>query len=589
MQAGRNDPCPCGSGKKYKKCCLTTANTGVSSAPKQIGRAERTEIVKSALAIGDIPRAQRELEPLLRGSKAPASAWALACQVEMRARNFTKSAQYMARAVALEPERPLYWYNYGTALALAGNLKKAVESFRKALAIKPDLSIVYPNLGNALRDLGRTSEAMACYQRAFREPLVDLSTKSQILLSMHLFATDEHALLYEMHKQIGREISARCPEVSPRREHFKPREKIRIGYVSPRFSREIVSYFFKPLFDHHDRSRFEIYLYCATPRTDDMTHYFAEKADKWTIIGKQSDAEACQRIVDDEIDILIDLAGHAPESRISMIARKPAPVQISMLDYFDTTGVPALDYYVTDKFSTPEDSKQQFTEQLLHLEQLRLVYEAPDYAPNPTIRDLDNAGIVFGSFNRPHKIVPAVLDTWSKLLNATPGSRLLLKGSGFAAADVRENFLQRFASHGIEADRIEFRTASPHQDMLAEYGDMDIALDTFPYNGGLTTCEALWMGTPVITLIGERIISRQTAGMLHAVGLPQFIAHNVEEFVQIGKYWATHRDELVGIRRQLRANMAASPLTDAAGYTLDFERQLEQIYSQLCNAKELGH
>jgi protein O-GlcNAc transferase len=588
MQVGRNDPCPCGSGKKYKKCCLASDPVATDSAPRQISKTQRVEIVNSALAVGDTPRARRELEPLLRGNKVNAELWALACKVELRDKNFAGATQSMARAVALEPKRPSYWYNYGTALALDGQLEKAVESFHKALALDPGMSIVYPNLGHALRDLGRSDEAVACYKRAFREVAGNLSTMSQILVSMHLFTTSEHDLLYEMHKKLGGEITARSPTDSPHRDSIQPREKIRVGYVSPRFSREIVSYFFKPLFDHHDRSRFEIYLYCATSRTDDMTRYFAERADKWIEIGKLSDAETCQRIVTDEIDILIDLAGHAPESRITMMARKPAPIQISMLDYFDTTGVAAIDYYVTDRFSTPEDSRQKFTEQLLYLEHPRLVYEAPDYAPEPIIRESRANDIVFGSFNRPHKIVPGVVDAWSRLLRDVPESRLLLKGSSFASGDVCANFRQRFAACGIDKDRIEFRPASPHREMLAEYGDMDIALDTFPYNGGLTTCEALWMGTPVITMLGERIISRQTAGMLDAVGLGQFIAQDEEEFAQIGKYWATHRDELKALRQQLRATMAESPLTDASSYTADFEGQLEKIYSDSIIATPIG-
>lgn len=582
MQVGRNDPCPCGSGKKYKKCCLASGSVVTANTQIQISKAQRIELVNSALALNDTPRARRELEPLLRGNKVSPQLWALASKVELKSRNFTEAAESMARALVLAPERPDYWYNYGTALALDGQLENAVESFSKALALDPGMSIVYPNLGHALRDLGRSSEAIVCYQQAFREDSVNLSTKSQILLSMHLFATNEHDLLYNMHAQIGREIIALCPPDSPQRKAIRPRDKIRIAYVSPRFSREIVGYFFKPLFDHHDRSRFEIYLYCATPRTDDMTGYFADKADSWIEIGKLSDTETCQRIVSDEIDILIDLAGHAPENRITIMARKPAPIQISMLDYFDTTGVAAIDYYVTDRFSTPEDSRQKFIEHLVYLEQPRLVYEAPDYAPEPIIRASRDNGIVFGSFNRPHKIGPAALGAWSRLLREVPDSRLLLKGASFAAEDVRANFRQRFKACDIDADRIEFRPASPHRDMLAEYADMDIGLDTFPYNGGLTTCEALWMGTPVITLLGERIISRQTAGMLRAVGLPQFVAQDEEEFARIGKYWATHRDELTSLRRRLRASMAASPLTDAARYTADFERQLEQIYKQRC-------
>ncbi len=587
MSVGRNDPCPCGSGKKYKKCCLAGGRFEGEGAANQpaLTPAGRVEAADAALEVGDAVRARRLLQPLLERAGVAAPVWALACRIEMRARDFTRAAGYMAKALEQAPDNPRYLYNYGTALALGGELEKAVAVYRRALEIKPDFWVVYHNLAHSLRDLGRSAEAVECYRRVFHAGVHDISSMSQVLLSMHLFATDEHAEMFEMHCRLGRELTAQAPGDTPRRREFPRRDKIRLGYLSPRFSREIVGYFFKPLFDHHDRSQFELYLYSATPRSDDLTGHFSARADRWIPIGDLSDAELCQRIVDDEIDILVDLAGHAPESRIAALARKPAPVQVSMLDYFDTTGVAAMDYYVTDHFSTPPDSPQQFTEELLYLDRPRLVYEAPGYAPAVRVRDPRQGGIVFGSFNRHHKIVPRVVETWAKLLREIPDARLVLKSGAFSREDVRRIFLQRFAAAGVEAQRIELRGASPHEQLLAEYGDIDIALDTFPYNGGLTTCEALWMGTPVITLLGERLISRQSAGMLNAVGLAQFVAADVDEFARIGRYWADHRDELNALRRGLREQMAASPLTDARAYAADFEGQLRSIWERFLQAQ----
>lgn len=584
MSTGRNDPCPCGSGKKYKRCCQASGQFAELEKPSQLNPQQQMEIAKSAFSIGDMSRARRALEPLLRRSRVAAPVWALACRIEMGEKNFVKAGEYIARSVELEPDNYSYLYNYATALALSGEQEKAVTLYERTLAVKPDLWIAYHNLAHSLRDLGRSSEAVECYLRAFYSGTLNIATMSQILLSLHLFCIDEHEQLFAMHCKLGEEIAAQNPPLDPGERSASKREKIRLAYVSPRFSREIVGYFFKPLFDHHDRDKFEIYLYCATPRKDELTDYFATKADKWIAIGNMSDSAMCQQVVDDEIDILIDLAGHAPENRMTAIARKPAPIQVSMLDYFDTTGVKALDYYVTDHFSTPENTPQQFTERLIYLKQPRLVYEAPDYAPEVALR-VPVGGLVFGSFNRHHKIVPRVVETWSALLRAVPDSRLLLKSAQFSSADVQKSFLKRFAASGIDRERIEFRGSSPHADMLAEYGDVDIALDTFPYNGGLTTCEALWMGVPVITLLGERIISRQTAGMLHAVGLPQFVAASEEQFAAIGKYWSAHREELHTLRGKLRDTMAASPLTDASAYTADFEGHLQRIWNEYLVAR----
>ena len=498
MPPSRNSACPCGSGKKYKRCCLASGKYEEGDAtPVAADAGQKIALAKTALDLGDIPRARRALEPLLGKARVPAEALVLASSIAMREKDFEQACVHMTEAARLNPSDPNIAYNLGTALSINGRKTEAVQAFQKALKLKPDMIIVYPNLGHTLRDMGRSLEAIECYSKVFALPGVDISTMSQILLSMHLFSQADHQQLYGMHRQLAALIAQKNPVYAHRRAMTAGARKLRIGYISPRFSREIVGYFFKPLFDHHDRERFEVYLYNITPRTDELTRYFEEQADKWVEVGRMSDREVCEQIVADEIDILVDLAGHAPENRIGILARKPAPIQISMLDYFDTTGLDSMDYFVTDRFSSPPDCEQRFSEELLFLDQPRLVYEAPDYAPEPVFNTRDEQPLVFGSFNRHHKLVPHVIETWSRLLQAVPDSRLLLKGTAFGEADSQAVFLQRFAAEGIDASRIEFRGASPHAQMFAEYGDIDIALDTFPYNGGLTTCEALWMGTPV--------------------------------------------------------------------------------------------
>jgi predicted O-linked N-acetylglucosamine transferase (SPINDLY family) len=537
---------------------------------------KKIALAKTALNLGDVSRARNVLESLLKMGNCRAEVLMLAASAAMQDKAYDQACELMEKVVRSKPKDPHILYNFGTALSVAGKKNQAVSAFQKALEIKPDMQIVYPNLGHTLRDLGRSAEAFECYRKAFRLRGVDLATMSQILLSMHYFSQATHQQLFAMHRQIADDLQKLNPVYPNRRIKPHTTGKIRIAYLSPRFSREIVGYFFKPLFDHHDRERFEIYLYSITSRTDEVTEYFAQGADRWINVGAMSDSEVCQDIVESEIDVLVDLAGHAPENRIGIMARKPAPIQISMLDYFDTTGLKTVDYYITDCFSSPERSKQLFTEQLIYLKQPRLVYEAPIYAPALTVTTSVDRPLVFGSFNRHQKLVPDVIQVWSKLMLAIPGSRLILKGGAFGKDDSQREFVKRFSKHGVEAQRIEFRGASPHVEMFAEYGDIDIALDTFPYNGGLTTCEALWMGTPVLTLLGERIVSRQTAGMLHSIGIPDFIAETEEHFVEIGQSWATRRDELLGLRMKLRGKMATASITDASSYACDFEAQVEQ-------------
>lgn len=585
MAPSRNQPCPCGSGKKYKRCCMASGRYEATAPTATPEPAAQLELAKSAFNLKDDQRAWRALQPLLSSAQPPHGALGLACRLKLRAREFDAACDYGLQALEQQPHNAATAYNLGNACALAGRQEDALRYFRRALELKPGMIEAYANMANTLRDMGRSEEAMGYYVKLFDSDRLNLSTKSQALLSLHLYVTDQHEEMFRLHRQLGATMTALAPVDTPRREARAGRSKIRLGYLSPRFSREIVGYFFLPIFRHHDREAFELYLYSATPRADDVTDYLRENADAWTDVGALSDAELCRKIVDDEVDILIDLAGHAPESRITAVARKPAPVQVSMLDYFDTTGVAALDYYVSDHYSTPPGSPQRFSEELLYLDRPRLVYAPPDYAPEVSVRSSEGP-IVFGSFNRHQKIVPQVMDAWSALLVAVPDARLLLKGKPFTGADVQSHFISGFTERGVDPARIEFRGASPHADMLGEYADIDIALDTFPYNGGLTTCEALWMGTPVITLLGERLISRQTAGMLAAVGLDEFVAETIDQFVAIGERWAQQRDELNALRLALRQRMSASPLVDGAGYTRELEEKLRAIWQLALHSGE---
>ncbi|MEM1114616.1 MAG: SEC-C metal-binding domain-containing protein [Pseudomonadota bacterium] len=580
MSIGRNQPCPCGSGKKYKHCCLASGRFepgGLKPAAAPAPRpAQQFEHAKAAFNRQDNKRAWRSLRPLLEAKEPYPGALGLACRLAMRERAFDKACEYGERALAQQPNNAATLYNFATAAANAGRQAEAIDCYERALTLNSGLVQVHHNLANTLRDVGRTGEALDHYRRAFDAGGLPLSTLGNVLLNIQLFCGDEHEELYQRHCRLGEILTERAPRLNTAAPHTRSDTRIRLGYLSPRFSCEIVGYFFKPIFDHHNRDEFELYLYSATPREDAMTAYFRDGADVWLDVANMDDAQLAQRIRDDGIDVLVDLAGHAPESRIGALAAKPAPIQISMLDYFDTTGLPAMDYFVSDRFSTPEQGPQRFSETLLYLDQPRLVYEAPDYAPEVAARDPD-APLVFGSFNRAHKIGPPVLEAWSKLLQAVPQARLLLKAGAFDSPDVCANLAGQFESRGISRERIEFRGASPHIELLAQYGDMDIALDTFPYNGGLTTCEALWMGVPVLTRLGQRLIGRQSGAMLSSVGLDDFVASSTQAFVDKGRHWANERAQLGTLRGQLRARMAAASLTDGASYTRDFESHLKRF------------
>ena len=296
-------------------------------------------------------------------------------------------------------------------------------------------------------------------------------------------------------------------------------------------------------------------------------------------VGSDDDAALAARISADGIDILIDLAGHAPGNRLRAIARKPAPIVVTWLDYFDTTGLDCVDFLIADSVSVPATTSQRFTETVLRVEPSRLCYAPPAYAPVPTTPPvLRNGFITFGSFNRLAKLAEPVVDLWARLLHAASGSRLLLKSAAFNHPTTSTMFAKRFTQRGIGESRLELRGSSPHAEMLAAYGDIDIALDPFPYNGGLTTCEALWMGVPVVALDGDSMISRQSAALLRAAACGDWVAQTQDEWLGIATGLSSQIDRLCEARRSLRSTVASSPLVDGFRFAKRFEALLESMH-----------
>jgi predicted O-linked N-acetylglucosamine transferase (SPINDLY family) len=334
----------------------------------------------------------------------------------------------------------------------------------------------------------------------------------------------------------------------------------------------------------------DLHLYHAGTARDWVTAELQQAPVQWRSIAELDDAAAAQRIVADGIDVLVDLAGHAPGNRLQLFARRPAPVQVTWLDYFDTTAIATMDALVTDPVSTPPDlvsrGAQRFTERLAYLPHARLCYAPPPFAPAEAPLPAQRAGrITFGCFGRADKMLPEVIALWSLVLAAVPGSALVLKNDACDVAPVRERMLASFAAGGIDAERIVFRGPSTHAEMLAEYAAIDIALDTFPYNGGATTCDALWMGIPVITLAGETMIARQGAALLTAAGHPEWIAADPAAYVRIARDLAAGVPALSATRATLRGELARSALCDADAFARDLHAALRQEWVRWCEER----
>ena len=295
----------------------------------------------------------------------------------------------------------------------------------------------------------------------------------------------------------------------------------------------------------------------------------------------KEDEEAERRIRKDKVHILVDLAGNVRGHRLGLLARKPAPVTITWTESFYTTGSKHVDFFLSDPCSSPVDSQAWFTEKLLTLSHLRFCFSPPEYAPAVGPLPANTNGYVtFGCFTHVAKITPQVIEAWAQILMSLSDAKLVLKWKAYTELAARKRIIDAFEQHGVTAERIEFRTHSAHRDMLAEYNDLDIALDTFPYNGGLTTAEALWMGIPVLCLRGETVVGRQSACMLQALGCEDTIADSVDAYVERAVALAQQSETLAALRSHLRERMAASPVCDANAFVQDLESLYRSVWRQ---------
>ena len=479
-------------------------------------------------------------------------------------------------ALRIRPGYAAAHSNRGNALKEAGRLQEALASYEAALRLKPDFAEAHANRGNTLTALGRLDEALASYETALGFKPDHAEAHSNYLLALHYREADAGAILPAA-RRFGRLFAPASAVVAPRLGG----RRLRIGYVSGDFRRHSVSYFFEPLLRHHDRERFELFAYSNNVGDDDTTRRLMAGFDHWRRIRGVGDETVADGIRADGIDILVDLAGHTAHNRLPVFARRPAPVQVSWLGYPGTTGLAAIDYRLVDAVTDPEGEADALaTETLIRLSPGFLCYGPPADAPLPASRPA-GGGVTFGSFNNPAKLSPEAVALWAEILHRLPEARLLLKGRPFADGLARGIMEGRFAGHGIAAGRLELTGWLPGDgDHMATYGRVDVALDPFPYNGTTTTCEALWMGVPVVTLAGSRHAGRVGASLLHRLGLDDLVAGDPAAYIGIALGLAGRRDRLAELRQTLRPRLAASSLGDAAGFARAVECAFHEMWER---------
>lgn len=487
------------------------------------------------------------------------------------------------KAIGLNLNRPDVFNNLGLALQEKGQLEEAMTCYQKAIALNPHFADAYINIGNVLKDLGKLDEAEANYRQVLQINPDHAIACSNILFTMNYNSGYEAQTIFREHLNFAKKLAEPFSSIRLRHSNERdPYKKLRIGYVSPDFRKHSVAYFIEPVLSAQNREKHEVFCYSDVLFPDDATKHIQEYADQWRSITGMTDDMVSELIRNDKIDILIDLAGHTAKNRLLLFARKPAPVQVSWIGYPATTGLSAIDYKIVDHYTDPEGMTEQlYTEELIRMPKSFLCYlpykESPDVGPLPA---LTNGWITFGSFNNFAKVSTDILKVWSGILRELPQSRLMLKSQAFISKMVCNRVTDVFEKDGVSAERIEFMSFEPSIKMhLDLYNRIDIALDTFPYHGTTTTCEALWMGVPVITLAGNSHVSRVGVSLLSNVGLPELIASTSGEYITKAVNMANDPDKLKTLRERLRQMMKNSPLTDEKLFT----SYLEQIYHEIWN------
>jgi predicted O-linked N-acetylglucosamine transferase (SPINDLY family) len=491
-------------------------------------------------------------------------------------RQFADAVRHFRQALALQPALAEAAVSLAHTLYRQGQADEAAAALEEALRRKPGHAPAHSMLGEVRSQQGRLADAATCFAEALRlDP--DLALAHSGLLIVRTFdpAVGPDALLAEHRGWEARH--ARVPRLGPAPGHDRtPDRPLRVGYVSADLIRHVLTHFFEPVLAHHDPGRVQAFCYADVMAADAMTERLRALAGHWRPIAGLGDAEVAEQVRADGIDILVDLAGHTG-TRLGVFARQPAPVQVTYLGYPATTGLSAVHYRLTDAVADPPGEPTGHTEELVRLPEGFCCYApppAPDVSPLPA---QSNGYLTFGSLHKLAKLNGAVLDLWCAALRAVPSARLLLFRDALRGS-TRDYFRQQFQQRGIAEERVVLRHQTDQTgSFLSVYGEVDVLLDTFPWSGHATACEALWMGVPVLTLLGDRHAGRMVASVLTRLGLTDYIARTPEEFVAKAVELAADLPSLADLRGRLREAMRASPLCDGATFT----RHLEAAYREM--------
>lgn len=481
------------------------------------------------------------------------------------------------RAALLSPSSPEPHLYLAIILATQQRAADADAAFARADSLAPGRADVAHAWSRLLSDTARADEALAVIRRAQSHAPRDVTLQDKVCCLLNYLADARPEDVFAAHQEFGRLVGAPPPlhRVTDRGAN----RRLRIGYLSGDLREHSVSYFLESLLEHHDPAAFDVHCYHVGAPDDRVTPRLRSRVRNWRHLFPIGDVDLARAIANDGIDILVELAGHAQGNRLAAVALGPAPIIATFIGYPNTTGVPSVGYRIIDPLTDPPGSEQLATERLIHLNRCFLCYRPPVDAPAPRPRDADRP-LTFGSFNNLAKLSPPTLDLWARVLARIPGSHIMLKGRGLGDPSVRDRILSRLVGAGISRERVELaghtKTTAEH---LSQYHAVDVALDPFPYAGTTTTCEALWMGVPVVTLAGRVHAGRVGVSLLNAAGLPELIAPDAAGYIETAASLATDPARLAALRADLRGRVSRSPLCDAPAHAAAVEAAYRSMWT----------
>jgi len=487
------------------------------------------------------------------------------------------------RALALRPDWPGVLSNLAVALKFQGKLDEAEASLRRAIALDPQSPGAHVNLASILRDTNRLAEAEQSLRRVVDRFPQMTEARSNLLFSLNYSAEHSPEYCLQEARRYGEIVRSKVTAPYASWTCESEPQRLRVGVLSGDIHSHPVGFFLESVLAWLDPNRIELIGYPTNPRVDDLTRRVQPYFAGWRQISAYADEAAAREIHRDGIHVLLELSGHTANNRLPVLAWKPAPVQVSWLGYFATTGVREVDYFLADETSVPAGHQAHFTESIWYLPDTRLCFSPPDtdiaVAPLPALRPGGGA-ITFGSFQNLAKLNDRTLALWGRVLQSVPASRLRIQSLQLSSPEMRSQMTARLESVGIDAGRISLHGPSSRAAYLEAYAEVDIVLDTQPFPGGTTTCEALWMGVPTLTIAGDRLISRQGASLMRAAGLPDWVADDEATFVARAAALARDVAGLAALRTGLRERVRSSPLFDARRFAANLESALWQMWRQ---------